>query len=301
MTEDASAGDDGASLVGLLGANLSHSKLPDSIAQAGLKLGRAIRCQRLDLNVIGGDTMRGLERAKRIGLSAVAVTMPCKVEARQACDEETAEVKAIGAVNCITIVYTHCGGAAQTHVTGHNFDAIGSRLAIEERLCQSALPSATALLTGKSIHVLGAGGVGRAIVFTLSRLGAARVYLTDQKQRAVRSLIEDMSCSLNLTTLLEAEDASAVAGVAGIVNATPIGMAGGPESEQLPLPVGALDAPSLEWVFDAVCYPPTTPFLHAAAQRGLKVVGGDRMNFFVRREIFCAMSGLSAHELRGFE
>ena len=60
-----------------------------------------------------------------------------------------------------------------------------------------------------------------------------------------------------------------------LVNATPIGMAGGEETDALPFPDRVVAAASV--VFDVVAMPPDTPLIRAARSRELPVITGDEV------------------------
>jgi shikimate dehydrogenase len=106
-----------------------------------------------------------------------------------------------------------------------------------------------------SVAIIGTGGVGRAIAFALGQLGAAELYLYDLDRakaeavgRAVRSAWPGTAVEIADTVAAAARDAD------GVVNCTPIGMAGRPG---MPMPEAALGG--RRWAFDAV-YTPEAAF-----------------------------------------
>jgi shikimate dehydrogenase len=57
-----------------------------------------------------------------------------------------------------------------------------------------------------------------------------------------------------------------------IVNATPVGMTGGPDESALPVPDAVVDAAHV--VFDVVALPVETPLIRRARERGIDVITG---------------------------
>lgn len=75
-----------------------------------------------------------------------------------------------------------------------------------------------------------------------------------------------------------------------LVNATPVGMAGGPESMDLSFPVDAIDAAAV--VFYVVAKPPETPLVLAATQRSKTVITGAEVIALQAAEQFALYTGV---------
>jgi 3-dehydroquinate dehydratase/shikimate dehydrogenase len=137
---------------------------------------------------------------------------------------------------------------------------------------------------GLRVAVLGAGGVARAIATGLSLAGCRVVVFNRTQARA-----EAMERDLNAKPLPGGGQTHVVAGKAGelgcgcfhaFVNATSLGMEGGPDAWASPLP----DEVTLDdrvVVMDTVYRPRRTPLVREAASRGARVVDGTEM--FVRQ------------------
>ena len=138
-------------------------------------------------------------------------------------------------------------------------------------------------LAQKRIAVLGAGGAAAAVAAGLAAHGASVVIANRTADRA-EALAERLAKSgegawrVSAATL----DSLACGCFHGFVNATPIGMAGGPEPDGSPLPDEVVLDDSIV-VFDTVYAPARTPLLAEAASRGAKVVAGLEM--FTRQAV----------------
>lgn len=161
----------------------------------------------------------------------------------------TLVVGSSGAVSCIN---TDCPAAVETL-------ASGMRINRDE-------------LRNKDILVLGAGGAARAVVAGLTDAGA-NVRIRNRDQDKAQRLSEELG-------IVEAARGPTEV----IINCTPIGMAGGPDPDGLPLQLDG--GPSIELnhamtVFDTVYTPQRTPLIAEAESRGARVVTG--MDMFLRQ------------------
>ena len=142
----------------------------------------------------------------------------------------------------------------------------------------ACLREAMGALAGKRVAIVGAGGVARAIGAGAASEGARVVIVnrTPERAAALRASIgPEVSDVLSFDELAQSPPDA-------IVNATPVGMAGGPAPESSPVPAHVLDACAQACVvFDTVYNPIDTPLLLAARERGLPTIDGVSM--FVRQ------------------
>lgn len=185
-----------------------------------------------------------------------SVTAPLKEVAAGLVGAPPAVCGFVGAVNCITRTPLSCLVGTNTDLAGIN----------------EALRGVT--LSGAHICLIGAGGAAKA----------ALCYLLGQKVGQVTIAVRDPRRAEHLKTLapgirvellpLEAA-AAAIAEAALVINATPLGMAGGPP---MPGPIlGALRHSAARTAFDMVYAPEETSFLKAAQDAGMTAVGGLAM------------------------
>jgi 3-dehydroquinate dehydratase/shikimate dehydrogenase len=142
------------------------------------------------------------------------------------------------------------------------------------------------------VAVLGAGGVARAIVFALAAAGA-KVEIYNRSLDRARALADEAreyanripSAPANAIAIVSAhtlEDATRSEAEV-FVNATPIGMSGGPAPDAAPIDLAALDraalaqtrrSAALPAVFDTVYNPIETPLLRDARALGMPALDG---------------------------
>jgi shikimate dehydrogenase len=199
------------------------------------------------------DVDAALAGARALGFGGLSVTIPHKAAALAAVDEATEVARAVGAVNTVV---PDAGG----RLVGHNTDGAGLLASLTEEGFDPA---------GRVCAVLGAGGAARAVVHALAGAGATDVLVINR-------------------TPSRAEEVAALAGAAGrvgsaadarradlVVNATPLGLAGGVGAHELPLDPDLLGEGQL--VVDLVPSPAVTPLMREARLRGARTAGGIGM------------------------
>lgn len=204
--------------------------------------------------------LRFIDDAPAWGIKGLSVTIPHKEEVLKKLTDADAAVQGIGAAN--TIVFegkkrlgfnTDCQAAIDSLEA-----AVGGRAEFDRRL------------VGKTALVLGAGGVGKAIVFGLLRRGA-NVVVADGTHRQALTLAKRFDCrsvewSARHTVLADL-----------LFNCTPVGMH--PNVDETPFEKHHL-RPSMI-VFDAVYNPESTLLLKEARSRNCTVISG--VDMFVRQ------------------
>ena len=155
--------------------------------------------------------------------------------------------------------------------------------AVLDALC-AAMGIEPAALSGKRVAVLGAGGVARAVVWSLSRYGAKVIIFNRTAARA-----EALAHAFHGRRTTSGQAAHVVVGKPDaltcgcfdvFINCTPLGMAGGPGEDQTPLPDDAPLDDSVT-VFDTVYTPRRTPLLARAEAAGARSVCG--LDMFLRQ------------------
>jgi quinate/shikimate dehydrogenase (NAD+) len=263
------------SLVGLIGANIMGSLSPvlheDAFAAAGIHGYYHL----MDLDRLPGSRLEDLLAAvKAAAFDGINVTFPCKQAIIPLLDAMSTEAQQIGAVNTVTI-------AADGRTTGHNTDRGAFRRSFEDELGQVSVESKTTV-------VVGAGGAGRAVAFALMDLGAATVVVYDADAARATSLVADLVRHHGDSSgRLAGSLADAISAAAGVVNATPIGMAGFPGN---PVPADALRAD--HWVADIIYTPIETQLIQAARAKGARTLTGGGMCVYQAAEAFRLFTGL---------
>jgi shikimate dehydrogenase len=256
----------GRMLVGLIGSNIGGSLSPALHEDAFAAAGMVGHYHLMDVAVLRGRELRALLAAARIaGFAGVNVTHPFKEAVIPLLDSLSPEAAEIGAVN--TVVFDKGG-----RTTGYNTDRSGFRAAFEDEL-------GAASVRGKQVLLLGAGGAGRAVAFALMDLGAGLIKVHDQDATRANGLCKDLGA--RCVASRDIDD------VAGIVNATPVGMTGYPG-----MPIDPSVVQPGQFVADVIYTPLETEFLRQARVRGARGMGGAGMCVHQAAEAFRLFTGL---------
>jgi len=205
------------------------------------------------VNITGGQVSDALEEMRQSEVGGLSVTMPHKEIVANLVDETTRHAERLGAVNCVS--------KNGSTLVGHNTDGEGFIKAIEAETKERT--------EGKSYLVIGAGGAAKAVTLALGEAGASEVIVSSRnasKSRKAASLAGQVGRSGSLS---EAE------GVDVIINATPIGMRGAGNEDQLPLPVEAMHKGQI--IVDLIYHPLQTEFLKNASRIGARTMNGIGM------------------------
>ncbi|OBC10830.1 shikimate 5-dehydrogenase [Mycobacterium sp. 852013-50091_SCH5140682] len=209
-----------------------------------------------------GDTIAGI---RSLDIRGVGVSMPYKESVIPFLDQLDASAQAIESVN--TIVNN------KGVLTGYNTDFIAVRLLLD----QFEIPTHT------PFALLGAGGMAKAVLAALRDAG-----FTEGIVVAPRNLARG-------SKLAARYDVRAGADLAGtrprlLLNATPVGMSGGPEADQMAFASDIVA--EAEYVFDAVYMPRDTPLVCEAKQFGKRVITGDQVMLHQASEQFVLYTGI---------
>ena len=205
------------------------------------------------VNITGEQVSDVLEEMRQFEVGGLSVTMPHKEMVANLVDETTRHAERLGAVNCVS--------KNGSTLVGHNTDGEGFIKAIESETKEGA--------EGKSYLVIGAGGAAKAVALALGEAGAAEVIVSSRnasKSRKAASLAGEVGRSGSLS---EAKRVDV------IINATPIGMRGAGNENQLPLPVEAMHKGQI--IVDLIYHPLETEFLKNASRIGARTMNGIGM------------------------
>jgi shikimate dehydrogenase len=210
------------------------------------------------------DLASAVAGIRGLSIRGCAVSMPFKEQVIAFVDEMRPSAAAIGAVN--TLVND------DGRLTAHNTDYVAAAALVAERGVDPAT------------HVVlrGSGGMAKAVAAALADAGFRSGTVVARNPRTGPPLAE--RCGWDWRP-----DLVAPAG-AMLVNVTPIGMAGGPEVDDLAFPEEAIARAGL--VFDAVALPPETPLIRAARALGRPVVTGAEVGVLQAVEQFVLYTGI---------
>jgi shikimate dehydrogenase len=249
------------SLYAVIGNPVAHSLGPVMHNRAFAAAGFRGRYVALPVTDIAG-AMTGV---RALGIAGVSVTIPHKISVMAHLDEIEDAARTIGAVN--TVVNRN------GRLIGYNTDADGAVAALEE----------AAVLNGKTVAVIGAGGAARAVGFGVRKKGA-RIVVVNRSAGRGAALARDLG---GTDVPLEQFDGS---GIDVLVNTTPVGMA--PDTSAMPVSVQALSPDMV--VMDAVYNPLRTKLIAEADRIGCRTVDGVSMFVYQGARQFTLWTGRSA-------
>lgn len=239
----------GTRLLAVLGHPVAHSLSPVMHNAALAAAGHDLAYVAID---VPPDHLDGaLAGLPALGFVGCNVTVPHKQAALAACSSLSAEARAIGAVNTISVT--------PDGLHGDNTDAAGFLEGLP-----GDLPAGTAV-------VFGAGGAARAIVVALARHGW-EVAVVARRGDQAGGLARDLAGPSTAVAGFGLEALSDLVGPADlVVNATPLGL------HHEPLPARLMELDGGQVAYDLVYNPPDTPFLTAARATGAVAVDGLAM------------------------
>lgn len=243
------------SKLALMGAHISRSKMGKLQAYLAQQNGLSI-----DYGLIDGEILPDFnpeDCVKRLiaeGYHGINVTHPYKQSVYPLVKSPLAEGhEKIGSYN--TLRFTEDG------ILGANTDYSGFKQGYLYRRGDKS--------PGK-VLVCGAGGVGRAIMFALTELGADHLYISDINTTAAQTMADLLVKHGHSASAITPDEVKVLQNkVDGLVNCTALGMYGKPGT---PFDLTALSSP--EWAFDAVYVPLKTDFIKACETAGLQCVSG---------------------------
>lgn len=198
------------------------------------------------------DDIKGAVAGIRaLKIRGAAVSMPFKEEIIQYLDELMPSAAAIESVNTVV----NDGG----YLRAYNTDFEGVVKVIKERGLDSS----------DSVLVRGSGGMAKAVVAAFKDQGFKNLTVIARNEKAGKSLAEKYGYEFLPDSELDSLKAYAI-----LVNVTPLGMAGGNESD-LSFPVDVIA--SAKAVFDVIAFPAETPLIKKAEELGVEAISGARV------------------------
>ena len=209
------------------------------------------------------DLPAAIAGIRALGIRGCGVSMPFKEACIPLVDELDPSAEAIRSVNTIV----NDGG-----LRAYNTDY----LAIRALLARHAVPPDTAFA------LLGSGGMAKAVAAALHDAGFADGTVVARNRTTGAALAERYG--------LAYREALGDRRPGLLVNATPVGMAGGPDPDGLPADEAAIDA--ARYVFEVVAAPAETPLLRRAVGNRRMVIAGVEVIALQAVEQFVLYTGV---------
>lgn len=210
------------------------------------------------------DIEAAVKGVRALGIRGCAVSMPFKESCMTFLDAIDPSARVIDSVN--TIVNDN------GHLTGFNTDYI----AVKNLIASHQLD------TSARVMIQGSGGMGKAVIAAFRDAGFSDVIIAARNAANGTALAKQYGFQWQAQP--EADDIDI------LVNVTPIGMAGGKESEQLAFNETMVARASV--VFDVVALPPETPVIQLAQRLGKKTISGAEVIALQAVEQFVMYTGV---------
>ncbi|MCE2508137.1 MAG: shikimate dehydrogenase [Nitrosopumilaceae archaeon] len=235
----------------VIGDPIDHSLSPAMHNAAFLEA--RMDCTYIAYRVPRGEVPEGLDSLRAAGIEGFNVTIPHKVAVMEHLDSVSEECSLIGAANLV-----HDRGGRRR---GFNTDMEGFL---------GPLLSRNVPLPGCRVLLLGAGGAARAGASGLAARGASHIHICNRNVEKARSLAEHCS-RMGVSSSSGPLPSYVEAGFDLVVNATSVGMNGGPS----PADMGRV-SPGVV-AYDMVYRPVRTSFLEQAEDAGAVIIPGWEM------------------------
>ena len=245
-------------VVGVIGDPVEHSCSPPMHNAAFREMG--MDYVYVPFRVKPEQLAAAVEGFKALSVAGINVTLPHKKALLPLMDSVSQEAELIGAVN--TMVFK--GGI----VEGHNTDARGFIASLQEEEIGN--------IEGMKVVVLGAGGGAQAVVVGLALEGISRITIANRTKEKAIQLAKTINTKIGVPAEgISLDDEHLTQRIS--------------ESDLLVSTITASMDPSIPLVIDPGCLhkdlivcdivyvPPETNLLGAAAERGLRTVGGMGM------------------------
>lgn len=238
----------------MLAHPIAHVRTPEVINP--IFAARGIDAVMVPVHYTPEDFAAGWEVMKRTrNLGGIVVSVPHKELALELADEVDDTARELGAANVIR-------REEDGRMVATNFDGLG--------FLQGMLGGG-ADAAGRDVLLVGAGGAGRAIAYSLARCGFGSLRISDADQGKAMRLAAEVSS--RYPALKVGAGDNNLRDVRVLINATPCGL----EHENDDLPIDPAELKPGLLVADIVMKPKETPLLRAARAAGCNIRYGAGM------------------------
>jgi shikimate dehydrogenase len=241
-------------LLAIIGDPIDHVKAPLMINTRLAEYGLAGEAVIVPIQVKPEGLATILESLRALpNFKGAIITMPHKASVISLIDEIAPEAKQLGACNVVR-------RDADGRYVGTMFD--GEALA-------AGLQQIGQDVKGKSVFLVGGGGVAAGIAFALAKHGARSITLRNRTMAKAHAIAARLRQAMP-NVIVDCEGPKGQYDL--VVNATSMGMK---EDHPLPIPIELLNRDTV--VADVVTQPDPTPLVIAARERGCVILTGKGM------------------------
>jgi len=187
-----------------------------------------------------------IQKIKNGQLDGINVTIPHKENIMKFLDDVNPRAETIGSVNCII--------KSNSRIIGNNTDWFGF---------SQALKASQITISGKEVIVLGSGGTGKSILFSLKQMGVGKIILINRTFQNAQELEDEI-----VIPYPQEKTESLIKNDSIIINTTPVGM----QTNQAPFDLGLLHQNQI--LIDVIYTPLETPFLKLGNKIGAITLNG---------------------------
>ncbi|HDM8207370.1 TPA: saccharopine dehydrogenase NADP-binding domain-containing protein [Vibrio campbellii] len=256
----------------LIGQNIQRSQSPSFHNQLARELNVDLLYQLEEFVTNSCETLQ--KRTQQLfdnDIDSANITYPYKEQILAVADQISPCAQRVNAANTLI--------KRNNKIVAFNTDYSGFIAAFQQFECQ--LPG--------HVVLIGCGGVGKALCFSLVDLGATQIALYDHDENKMKQLAESLNKEdINTVCLDAANLADYVMNADGVLNCTPVGHYSTPGC---PIEQSWLGTQS--WVFDAVYTPHETEFLLAAKHRSIPTLSGFELFFYQAHDAFKLFTGVT--------
>jgi shikimate dehydrogenase len=217
----------------------------------------------LALKIEESDLKQCVSSLIKMGFAGFNVTVPYKEKIFELCDYKSKTARLSKAVN--TVIITE-----DKKIFGHNSDAEGFLNNLKS--CEPNFD-----FKSKNIFVIGAGGAGRAVLYSLIKLRTKKIIITNRNKNRALDVIQNFAafaaeknCRIEFYNMQNFEKKLDECDL--LINTTSLGMEG---QELLQIDLGNLNQKAI--IYDLVYKPLITKLLQSAQNRGNKIITGAGM------------------------
>lgn len=204
---------------------------------------------------IVGDLEKAANGLRHLGIHAIGITIPYKIELMPFLDKLDEDAKRIGAVN--VVVNKH------GKLIGGNTDGRGAVRAIQEKT----------EVKGKRVLMLGGGGTARSIAFALADEGAASLTILNRTKSKAQEIADAVENGTKAGSMDQVKDFIKDTDI--LINTTPVGMADTETEGQSPIDANLLHSGLT--ILEVIGKPMDTKLVQDAKEKGCAIVYGYRM------------------------
>ncbi len=246
--------------VGIIGSPVAHSLSPKIHNAALQSLGLDISYELWETSE--ENLGERVEMLRASGILGANVTVPFKQKVIPLLDKIEGFAREIGAVNTIV--------KRNGLLIGKNTDAEGFVIPLENELNKLQLD-----FSQIRTLLIGAGGASRAIAFGLAKAGNQNITIVNRTLESAKELAHSLSLFSTQINVDTYATISSLEGFNCIINATSIGMAGGPNPNEQPCDLSDINSSPL--IVDIVYAPKETLFLKSAQELNFPRLDGIPM------------------------